>query len=98
MGEKKNCWEVMLCGREPGGGKTGEFGVCIASVEDKLDGVHGGKNGGRACWVLKNTLCGGDVQSNFAVKLGRCVYCEFYKMVGEEEQTVSTMELRGMLK
>lgn len=95
---KANCWNFMECGREDGGKKAAEFGVCPAYTESKLHGVHGGTNGGRACWVLKNTLCGGDVQANLAVKLGKCVSCNFYKQVTEEGNTISSTELRGMLR
>lgn len=96
---KKNCWEVKNCGREVGGSKAAELGVCPASTESRLDGVHGGKNAGRACWILKDTLCGGGVQSNLAVKLGKCVACEFYKSVmGTEAGAMSTGELREMLR
>lgn len=95
---KLNCWEYKKCGREKGGSNAVELGVCVATEEKKLNGVHGGTNAGRACWVVKNTLCGGNVQSNLAVKLGKCVACDFYKTVmGEEPATLSSSELRGML-
>ena len=82
---KQNCWEFKKCGREPGGAKAAELGVCISAVDKKLNGVHGGKNGGRACWAITGTLCGGVVQGTFAVKLANCMKCEFYQMVGTEE-------------
>ena len=82
---KQNCWEVKKCGREPGGSKTTELGVCPASTDKALDGINSGKNAGRACWVLAGTLCGGKVQGTFAVKLANCMKCEFYKQVADEE-------------
>jgi len=95
---KVNCWEHKRCGRQAGGDKADELGVCIATLEERLDGVHGGVNGGRACWVVKNTLCGGNLQSNLAVKLGKCLSCDFYKSVmNEEASTFSTSALREML-
>jgi len=30
---KKNCWEVMNCGRQTGGTKVSEMGVCPAAIE-----------------------------------------------------------------
>ena len=30
-----NCWEVKKCGREPGGAKVAELGVCPASTGNK---------------------------------------------------------------
>ncbi len=82
---KQNCWEFKKCGREPGGAKAEELGVCPAAVDDKCDGVHHGKNGGRACWVLAGTLCGGKVQGVFATKMHNCMQCEFYDVVKAEE-------------
>jgi hypothetical protein len=83
---KQNCWEFKKCGRQPGGEKEQELGVCPVSTEPRVNGTHGGKNGGRACWLIAGTLCQGKVQGTFAQKLGDClVDCEFYKMVKEEE-------------
>lgn len=82
---KQNCWEFKKCGREPGGAKTNELGVCPATTEKRTDGMNGGKNGGRACWAITGTLCGGKSQGTFATKVGNCLKCEFYQAVGAEE-------------
>lgn len=82
---KKNCWEVMKCGREPGGKNAEELGVCPAAVDARLEGVHGGKHAGRACWVIAGTFCEGNVQGTFAQKLTDCALCEFYHQVRKEE-------------
>jgi hypothetical protein len=82
---KSNCWEVKRCGREPGGAKSAELGVCPAATEVRLNTVHGGKRAGRACWVVAGTLCGGQVQGTFASKMDNCEKCEFYKSVMTEE-------------
>ncbi len=84
---KLNCWEVKNCGRTPGGAKAAELGVCPASTESRVNGVNSGKNGGRSCWAVTGTLCGGKVQGSFAAKLGNCMSCEFYKQVSSEEGT-----------
>lgn len=81
---KLNCWEVKRCGREPGG-KRPELGVCPAAEEARLDGVHKGRNAGRACWVVAGTLCGGKVQGTFAKKSESCDMCDFFHFVKEEE-------------
>lgn len=81
----QNCWEFKKCGRQPGGLKTREFGVCPAAAEAKFDGKNHGKNGGRYCWKIAGTLCGGVVQGTFASKLMNCVACEFYKTIRAEE-------------
>lgn len=80
-----NCWEYKNCGREPGGVKSDELGVCPAASETRIDGINSGINGGRACWPLAGTLCGGKVQGSFATKLGNCMKCDFYQLVLQEE-------------
>lgn len=82
---KRNCWEVMNCGREPSGKNVYEMGECPASTYDKLDGAHGGKNAGRVCWVVAGTMCGGEVVGSFARKYQDCRKCEFYQLVKQEE-------------
>lgn len=82
---KQNCWEFRKCGREPGGFKVNELGTCPAATEKRTDGINGGKNGGRACWAITGTLCGGKTQGTFANKVGNCLKCEFYQTVGAEE-------------
>lgn len=83
--DRPNCWEVKKCGREPGGANVESLGKCPAAINTGCDDINGGKNGGRSCWVLEGTLCGGRVQGTFAVKLGNCIKCDFYKQVKEEE-------------
>ncbi len=80
-----NCWEFKKCGRQPGGAKAGELGVCPAAVEARVDGTNRGTNGGRSCWAIAGTLCGGKVQGIFATKLANCKECEFYTLVTNEE-------------
>jgi len=82
---KLNCWEFKKCGRQAGGRNSRELGVCAASTEGKLEGVHEGTNGGRACWVIAGTLCGGEVQGTYAKKSANCRTCDFFKNVTEEE-------------
>jgi diguanylate cyclase (GGDEF)-like protein/PAS domain S-box-containing protein len=82
---KKNCWEVKKCGRELGGKHSKEQGVCLASIHTKLDGVHGGKNAGRACWLVAGSMCAGQVQGTFAREYKDCLKCDFYKLVKKEE-------------
>lgn len=82
---KPNCWEVKHCGREPGGANAERDGVCPATLEVRLNGVHGGKNAGRSCWIVGGTLCEGEVQGTHALKFGFCEKCGFYKQVQQEE-------------
>jgi len=85
---KKNCWEVKKCGRERGGSNQ-HLGLCPASIEKRLDGVHGGDCAGRACWVVAGVLCApasrGINAQMHARELTTCVICDFYQMVRREE-------------
>lgn len=65
-----NCWEFMGCGREKGGEKADELGVCPAYPDH-----------GRHCARVAGTLCNGKVQGMFALKLANCLRCEFYNCV-----------------
>ncbi len=80
-----NCWEFMKCGREPGGARIDDQGVCSAATEIRCDGVNSGKNAGRICWLVSGTLCGGEVQGVFAQKVCSCMECDFYQLVRKEE-------------
>ncbi|MEW5805013.1 MAG: two-CW domain-containing protein [bacterium] len=83
--KKINCWEFKKCGRHAGGEHEKDMGICPATVEKKLDRIHGGSNGGRACWVVSGTMCGGVIQGTFAKKYSSCSKCDFYKTVRQEE-------------
>jgi hypothetical protein len=82
---KQNCWEIKKCGREPGGSKTAEMGVCPAALDTSNNGLNGGKNGGRICWAVAGTFCGGKVQGEFAKKSVSCMSCEVFKQIKSEE-------------
>lgn len=82
---KINCWEAKGCGREPGGTRTQQMGTCPAATRTQLEGVHGGRSGGRACWAVVGTLCGGKVQGTYAQKMATCEDCAFYGRVKDEE-------------
>jgi hypothetical protein len=65
--KKMKCWEFKKCGREGGGVKTKELGVCSAYPDH-----------GKHCARVAGTLCGGKVQGSFAMKLSNCMRCDFY--------------------
>ncbi len=48
-----NCWEFKKCGREAGGAKVAELGVCPAYP-----------NAGTHCARIAGTFCGGKVQGS----------------------------------
>ncbi|MFH1723485.1 MAG: two-CW domain-containing protein [Elusimicrobiota bacterium] len=63
-----NCWEIMKCGREPGGVNAGHSGVCPAFPDY-----------GHSCWGVAGTVCGDDAPGTFAGKKWGCLDCEVFK-------------------
>jgi len=94
---KLNCWEFKKCGREPGGPLEKELGACPASLEARLDGVHDGKNAGRACWVVSGTFCAGCIQGTYAKKFATCEMCDFYYHVKEKESRHNRFKVSAIL-
>lgn len=75
----------MKCPRGGNGSHGDGADICPAATETRFDGVHHGKNAGRACWLVAGTMCGGDVQGTFARKYKDCRKCGFYMTVRLEE-------------
>lgn len=94
-----NCWQYMSCRREPGGAHTGRFGVCPASTDNRLDGVHGGKNAGRACWVVKGSFTKEAEETALVRGNKDCRTCDFYNAIHFEEgrYTWPTLFLQKLL-
>jgi hypothetical protein len=83
--QKLNCWEIKKCGREQGGSKSRRLSICPAALDTSSYGINNGKNGGRLCWAIAGTFCGGKVQGDFAQKQVSCMACEVFKQVKDEE-------------
>ncbi len=82
---KQNCWDFKGCTQKLD---------CPVFIETRLNGVHGGVNAGRACWVVAGTFCHDKVRGEFAKGIKSCRQCDFYKHVFEEEKddfTVSAL-------
>lgn len=77
---------MKKCGRETGGAKVSELGICPASTDSKYNGMNHGVNAGRMCWCVAGTFCGGHAQGTFAQKYNTCMSCEVFRMVKEEER------------
>lgn len=82
---KQNCWEYKKCGREPGGLKNDELGICPSATNILADGLNKGKNGGRICWAIAGTFTNGEKQCTFARTIPFCTVCDFYISVQKEE-------------
>ncbi len=89
MGERRNCWEFLHCGREPGGAKAEELGICPATLREDLDGINHGSMAGRVCWTIPDTRCGGVVIKKFK----KCLECDFFQAVEREEGRYFTLRL-----
>jgi len=96
---KENCWEFKNCGLESGGAEASEMGVCAAYKESRLNGVHGGTNGGRSCWVVAGTSCNNMSQGGYSEKIPGCRECEFFMRVNlqEGENALKTITMLSML-
>jgi hypothetical protein len=57
--------------------------------------MNHGTNGGRLCWAVVGTLCGGKVQGTFAQKHVTCLACEFYMQVRKEEEKGFSLLMPG---
>ena len=73
---KRNCWQIKNCVSKE---------ECLAYGEARLNGVHGGINGGRACWIVVGTFCSCRIHGEFAKKISSCRQCEVYRLVEQEE-------------
>jgi hypothetical protein len=76
---------MKKCGRQPGGEKVEELGVCPAAQSSEYDGTNKGKHAGRFCWAVAGTFCGGKPQGMFSQKLLSCLNCEFLQQVNDDE-------------
>jgi len=85
MARKINCWEYKKCGRETGGLKVHEFGVCPAITDIFADGINEGEYGGRICWAVAGTFCESKIKGTFAKDKFSCINCDFYQLVVAEE-------------
>lgn len=83
--KKLNCWEFKKCGRQPGGINVPGQGGCPAATGLATDGLNDGQCGGRVCWAVSGTFCGGQAQGSFAKKISICLDCDFYKIVAAEQ-------------
>lgn len=83
--KKLNCWEFKRCGRQPGGINVLGQGGCPAAISQATDGLNDGQCGGRVCWAVSGTFCGGQAQGSFAKKISVCLDCDFYKIVAAEQ-------------
>lgn len=88
-----NCWEFTQCGREPGGRRADDLGVCPAAADGRFDGLNGGINAGRVCWAVAGTCNHERPQGIYAGRARPCATCAFFKLVHSTADIVSDDEL-----
>ena len=80
---KKNCWEIMKCGREKD--KASGIDPCPVFLNKDLRSHNEGEYAGRVCWLVAGTFCQGELQGSFVQKQSSCKSCKFYKYVHDQE-------------
>jgi len=80
-----NCWEFNRCGREHGGCKVEELGLCKAAADERTHGVNNGTNAGRICWLLAGTFNPVEKTKTCIRDIDNCLMCDFYYLVEKEE-------------
>jgi hypothetical protein len=74
MKEKLNCWDLKKCCKETDNSNN----IFQVKKELNADGLNGGINGGRVCWIIMESHCKQKAQN-------ACFQCEFhYKVMAEE--------------
>jgi hypothetical protein len=85
MPSKKNCWDIMECGREVNGRNVDESGVCPVATDDELTAANSGSCGGRACWKVKVKV-GNLMIPNWSHPEKDCLTCSVFHIVRKEEK------------
>lgn len=84
--KRQNCWEFWEYDLRKSLTESPTCRKCPAVVDMRLDGVHGGRNAGRACWVVPGTLCGGELHGEYQEKKKTCMSCDFFRSVRSHEE------------
>jgi hypothetical protein len=84
---KINCWDFKRCNRNMENKRVKELISCPVFTETRLNGINGGKNGGRSCWLIPGTLCGRRIQRSLISKSLTCKLCDFKSFVLREENS-----------
>jgi hypothetical protein len=71
----------MACGREPGGIRADQEGICPAAQNSRYQGINGGQASGRFCWTEPDTNCKKFLEESD----GGCMLCSFFTRVLHEE-------------
>ena len=82
---KLNCWEVMKCGKGLSENDNSKYNSCPITTATSANGLNGGVNAGRICWIMAESCCNGEVKCSKLHRKDSCFSCEFrYKVTAEE--------------
>ena len=84
---KLNCWEFKKCCNNSMNLNTGCI-VCPVKKEFIANGLNGGINGGRICWVIMENHCEQKAKTY-------CFQCEFHFKVMNEEGLLNNCNAVG---
>ncbi len=95
--KKLNCWEVMKCGKGPEVSKANPLGICPVASTISANGLNGGVNGGRICWVIADIHCENKTMCSCIQGASDFFKCEFYNRVKKEEGLHNICRATGFL-
>jgi len=85
MNKKDNCWDYMKCGKGPDENGKNKFIMCPVVFHEAANGLNGGVNGGRLCWLVASKKKYGEMKHLNQKRTDPCFFCEFhYKVMAEE--------------
>lgn len=96
MKKKQNCWEFMKCGRGPDDQREEGKETCPVAAATEADGLAGGVNGGRLCWVVADTCCRHLIKCSDTHHESSCFSCEFRYKVQVEEGLLNLCKATGL--
>ncbi len=73
-----NCWEIMHCDCELGGGRNHENGICPAYTEQM----------GHSCWIVAGTLCTTDLREELLPPGASCMTCKVFRRYNRNTGTL----------
>ena len=97
MKKKLNCWEFMKCGKGPDTAGSNGHDICSVASAVIADGLNGGDNGGRICWVIAENYFKGSIHCSEKRIIHSCYACEFRYLVTMDEGLLNICKTTGFL-
>jgi hypothetical protein len=88
IADKLNCWDYKKCCKEIDSKINNNNHLCPVKKERTANGLNGGINGGRICWVIMDTNSKKKAQT-------KCFQCEFHYKVKAEEGLLNNCNAIG---